>query len=509
MATDVLTKFNGKPINLQVATKLVAGENIKIEGDVISALVRAEYTGAISWGVGGLGSSGEYYQSRTTDIAMLNFLDFDDIVEVEVDDSLIFDLCLYNSSGSKVVRLRPYSGHSFKTKDMQEAYPSATKFKVALYENPAVEQTDTSYSKRIKFIANLKQGGGITITDIYKSDIDNLDSITHHRQKKSGTSSSYKEPWYADDFKFVFVTDIHTNWSAISRTVELVNSLSDNQPDVILNGGDTPRGLITEDITSYTNAISKSEVPVLTTIGNHDAWDVISHLASDKSVVWDKLIVPMLTWNIVQPSGASSSYLLYHYKDFNAKVRAISLDLMWWDNAQEQWLEDVLDDARTNNLAVIIYGHAGLLNTYPGDATCNPTTVEGLWAGEEVIAPVAASDYVYTHSESINAVDEFIEAGGKFIGWMCGHCHDDKMRYLPQHHNQLFFSSQCQGMRATSVYKDDNPNSYNHIIATYISVDLDNMFIKFYRIGASIDTAGRRRKFLMWDINNGQVISQW
>lgn len=290
------------------------------------------------------------------------------------------------------------------------------------------------------------------------------------------------------DAKFIFATDIHNDTVRTARMVELVNSWGEEYASAVLNGGDTVQIAITESLNWFYNEVDKLEVPLLNTVGNHDAWNSLNGDLAPQTTVYEKIIDPIVSDSgITQPSGADENGYNYYYKDFNNTVRLIVIDCMYWDATQLSWFEGVLESARTSGLHVLVMTHA----SFPW---ANMETVDCLWSKAGMLTNYsdsgAINDPTRTPIAAAGAVKTFIDGGGKFVCWLTGHQHGDDLHKLPDYNNQMVVTMGSFAQRASMLQKSDNQADYNYDCLTYIAVDCSNKCIKFLRIGADIDMYG-------------------
>ena len=314
---------------------------------------------------------------------------------------------------------------------------------------------------------------------------------------------------YGDcDAKFLFVTDIHKEVLRTLRAVSLANSWGSDYISAVINGGDTVQTTITESLDWYYAITDMLEMPLLNTVGNHDAWASLGVLETDPTVVYAKIIEPIVSQSdIVQPNNAESNGYNYYYKDFNETVRVIVIDCMFWDATQLAWFVATLEDAKTNGLHVIAVSHAA----FPW---ANMETVDCLWSKAGLLTGYsdsgARNDPTRTNLQAAQAVKDFIDAGGTFICWLTGHQHGDDVHILPDYGNQFVVTMSSFAQRASMLQKSTSVTDYNYDCLTYIAVDTSNTAIKFLRIGADIDMYGVKHNGLSIKYGDSpKLIASW
>ena len=235
-------------------------------------------------------------------------------------------------------------------------------------------------------------------------------------------------------------------------------------------------------------------------IGNHDAWAGSSYgpELESKVNVYNRFIAPFISnWGtIVQPTDAATNGLNYYYKDYSSeKIRLIVLDCMYWDSAENTWLQSVLADARTNDLSVICSSHYT-----PGALThfdCNFD--DSIWS---------ALEQPYLNAEAAASVQSFIDNGGEFITWLCGHTHKDYIGTLSNYQSQLVIIIDTAGA-------NPQPNSgmINRVVATQseylfniLGFDTVNKVVRLFRVGANRDCFMRTKDTLCIKYTTKQLI---
>lgn len=306
------------------------------------------------------------------------------------------------------------------------------------------------------------------------------------------------------DARFLFMTDIHGDLFRTQRAVELVNAWSTPYIDCVINGGDTVELDLTESLDWYNNTVDKLLMPIINTVGNHDAWASLGVIETDPKVVYNAIIAPVAAKsNITQPSDASTNGYNYYYKDFNNAIRVIVLDCMYWDGTQLAWLESVLENAKTNGLAVVCVSHAAFNLTYMDNVDCLWSRIGEFYQGRE------ATDPTRTNIQAAQAVKDFMDAGGSFVCWLVGHQHGDRLRKLTNYGNQFVVAMGSFAQRASTLQKSDIQTNYNYDCLTYIAVDNTNKICKLLRIGADIDMYGVKHNGLTFDYANNVLVSSW
>lgn len=321
-------------------------------------------------------------------------------------------------------------------------------------------------------------------------------------KKKKTTNEAYAEC----DFKAIFMTDIHAEKKRLARAVELSNSWGTDYIDAVINGGDTDAYTDTEDLGWYYDEVDTLAMPILNTVGNHDAWSSLGVLETDSKVVYNNIIKPIVTHSMItQPTNAEANGYNYYYKDFN-NVRVIVLDCMYWNATQKAWFEATLSNALSNSLHVLCVTHA----SFPW---VDMTWVDTLWSKAGVPDGYSdtniLNDSTRTSIEAVQAVDSFIDNGGQFICWLTGHQHGDDVHKLANYNNQFVITMASFVQRASMLQKSDSEMEYNYDCLTYLTVDTTNKIIKFMRFGADIDMYGVKHNGLSINYDSKKVIASY
>lgn len=294
-------------------------------------------------------------------------------------------------------------------------------------------------------------------------------------------------------------SDLHDNRNEFDRIIKYY-SIYGSLFDDILNTGDTVLSVFgsvffLKEKYAY-REISKK---ILNVIGNHDtrATDSSDWYTNAGINAYNQQIAPSVEyWGVTQPEDASTEGKCYYYKDYTTQgIRMIVLDDMVmagsnYDASQITWFEEVLADAKENNLSVLGVKHS----------SANVTPLENAGAWHERNATVlAGADAFY------NAVDAFIEGGGKFICWLTGHTHYNVLGTVTNHTNQL-------NLAVGSGYDDNYQYSTRAGAAVdcfnVIAIDTTQKTIKVMRVGNNIDWKMRECNLLCVDYNTRTIISE-
>ena len=243
---------------------------------------------------------------------------------------------------------------------------------------------------------------------------------------------------------------------------------------------------------------------VLTAIGNHDtatyndAYDWTAVSVADRISYY---IAPFEdNWGITRPSGKS-----YYYKDYAQGVRLIVMDVMLYTaggadaTAQTTWLSGLLSDAITNGLHVLIAIHAPHVSSA---VDCNFSKYgQGVWSGD------ASCN---TPQAVIDAVASAITGGLHFVGYLCGHTHQDNVWDAAGDSTQLMYGITCAATASRPQWTNsDQDRSQGQDAYNLITVDPARTLIMLIRGGgADQDNCLRSRRALCIDYSTGQIVSE-
>ena len=312
---------------------------------------------------------------------------------------------------------------------------------------------------------------------------------------------------YPTPLVMLHLSDIHGNWGNVDRYLQFANHHRDNI-DLLVNTGDTVVNKYTDGITGY-DALSGIE-KVLNIIGNHDTrGDSWAEYAGTPA--YNLLIKPFVSeWNVVQPSNAEANGYCYYYKDFTEKsIRVVAVDVMGYNSIEDSWLAGVLADARTNSLHVVILTHFSCPRPYEERTQdvfdvepCNYSTLYPF--GSDSTNLTWYNNNAYLMAETVN---DFIEAGGHFVGYVQGHYHADFIAKGDKYPNQLIY--------AIGSSKSGEVKDYDHVLNTrfqdefqIVAIDTKDTLVKLFKVGANIDRYGRSKGGVCVDYSTGRILGE-
>lgn len=297
------------------------------------------------------------------------------------------------------------------------------------------------------------------------------------------------------------ISDIHADTSAYNRILTKASAVG-NIDDSICTG---------DMVNNSAGQISSWWNPnMMTCIGNHDSASYSSETGYD----WTALsmadrdayyIAPFESnWGITHTAGTS-----YYYKDYaTQKVRLIVMDVMLYMSAdysteaaaQTSWLESLLADAITNSLHVVIALHS------PHDGA-TPVTCSFTRYGQTTMGLDSSCN---TPQTVINTVATKITAGLHFVGYLCGHTHQDNMWDAENNNKQLMYCVTCAAVnnvnqcKNSDQHRSDTEDAYN-----LVTIDTVNTLVKIIRGGgADIDDHMRTRKAICFNYSTGEKVGE-
>ena len=330
---------------------------------------------------------------------------------------------------------------------------------------------------------------------------------------------------YQNPVTLIHYSDIHNDEERINNVTKFMELYGTYIDDIIVTGD-----MCGSRYTDYNDLYNKpGRTTTLLAIGNHDVYDHNGDAESNGVNYDDKLYYATPTekyntfikpnvanWGVVQPVNAESLGLCYYYKDYintygsnQSKLRIIVLDAMAYDSLQHNWLNDVLSNAITNGFTVVIAEHFPPTESKTGDYDLFDTGFSSKMNGMEMWYGVTFIGYEENgvSYKATDLVDTFINNGGEFACWLCGHLHYGQVGTLKSHPNQIFIA--IEKANISDVWAD-TPRQVGDIsedLFNIVSFDTINKVIKVLRIGASYDKYMRSKKTLSIDYNNRKLIS--
>ena len=291
--------------------------------------------------------------------------------------------------------------------------------------------------------------------------------------------------------------DIHADSAAFERILKQADGLYDDA----ICAGDIVGNTSNENIEWWNEK-------VLTCIGNHDC----ASYSADSGYNWTaltmaersaKYIEPFKeNWNVVHTKGTS-----YYYKDYE-KVRLIVMDTMLYmgtntrneANTQTEWLKKLLETAINLDLHVVIVEHAVHGGASPVACSFSRYEATTMPTYQDCDLP----DVV------VNTVATYINNGLHFIGYLCGHTHQDTIWDANGDKTQLMYCITCANTSYAPQWQgSDQHRGIGFDAFNIVTIDTSRNLIKIIRGGgADIDDHMRSRKAICIDYAKGKIVGE-
>ena len=266
------------------------------------------------------------------------------------------------------------------------------------------------------------------------------------------------------------------------------------------------------------------------------------------------------TLGITLPDGYDKKGSRYYkscfwYKDFpDAKIRIIGLDCVHFDDdfhhvtsEQEEWLAARLAETLDGNSKVSGYSVV-ILNHYPiddyngddkvwdeashgfaynnsptggrvidhrtGDVTNFHSYSRKAYDADKRFTMKAkvrdgSEKYGYRKGEAnplADIVQAWVDEGGKFVAWLCGHCHADLFFYPERYPGLLCVAVDQAGNLRGNNLTDREGDPYFRTCANFYGIDTQHGLIKVVRMGLPMDRLMIRKDVLCYDYVKKKVI---
>ena len=394
-------------------------------------------------------------------------------------------------------------------------------------------------------IADLEGNGG-DILSLYpiRSEKPVLANFKYHTVE----SGTYIKP----NFTLLYFSDLHSVSRRLGRIMKYYNQYKEYIDDIV-SAGDANH--------SFANDFSfwkeNGAGCVLNALGNHEVFggsreyelseeDRQSNIVKKYTVsynvptysskeCYDKFIKPYL-------SETKINYVenkCYFYKDYeSAKIRIIALDVYHWKDVinckkeyadghtenytsevfpngdtvdkgeQAEWFRNILEDSRQKGFNVICMIHTPKIDTLVDCTFTNLDRPNSSFEG-------TSKDKEYSDLVEAFMADHDDEYGaGKFICWLCGHCHSDAIGISSSYPKQLKIVIDTAGcLRQPSLPQFDFTGNFDRIEETYsddlfdiFAVDTEHKYISLHRVGCHSDSHGRHIGNLLYDYKNMKLL---
>lgn len=249
-----------------------------------------------------------------------------------------------------------------------------------------------------------------------------------------------------------------------------------------------------QSFTYFANSNYPAAKKTLLTIGNHDAlndtegydWTIVA----SQQELYDKFFAPTIAnWGVTYQAGKT-----YYYKDYpDESIRLIVLNDMLIEAdrfAQLNWLETV---ALNTDYSVVIAKHYMPPNITKIDCTFTAIDYDSNGYGFDDVPAV---------------VDRFVNNGGKFICYICGHTHYDYIAYMTNYPNQLCITVDAAGREICNRYSDVQryDDEISRDLFNVIQFDTSSNTIKITRCGCNYDRYLRKKDTLSINYLTKEII---
>ena len=455
------------------------------------------------WVIGGIGSYGENYGTRTWGIRTHQYLNAARNVKIEITAGHMIRLAQYGDNNRFISRVS-YGAGTVSLANVLDAATKTIRIEIDLVDEQGTEITtpfvDTSAYTGIKLLCPVDFIGDDSRDDYSFSDV-YADLISQARYVYSSSDSGVS-PYSC--LTLLHCTDLHGNRDGMDYVLKTYRK-HESKIDAILHTGDVVTGNLSDGIANWIS--SGCAAVVLNTIGNHDTEENFVLQAAGKDNVYNTIFAPYISnWGVVQPAGVADStspdyHALYYYKDFTAPgVRLIVLDTNFWDSAEKSWLTSVLNDALTNSLCVVIACHNvkkltemtdSNFSAYPGDGINESTNA-----------------YANQPDDWLDPVKDFMDAGGNFACILAGHNHSGHMGAMTNYPDIFVYVADKSSMsRVSGTARISGEVNQNTV--SIVTINPVEKLFKIVKIGAKVDGKMRGKHVFCYDYANKRIISQW
>lgn len=330
------------------------------------------------------------------------------------------------------------------------------------------------------------------------------DAATNLIQQSKRPQNTSNQGWRSETpiLSLLHFTDLHADTIRLANIVKFLDKNKTLINDAIVTGD-------IQNTYAYYNTFSDwwgqdyGTENIMTVIGNHDVYATSqfdeSNIITQEQAFNIYMASWIANWDVTYTQGKT-----YYYKDYNDYgIRLIVLDAMLLDSdkaTQIEWLASTLADAADDELSVIIAEH------FPPYKYSEWQYVQ---CGFTEIDPNSLATSSCLQSAYQDAVQTFINNGGKFICFICGHTHKDYIVTTEDYPSQLFVVCGAAGLSAGNnwgssvrVNGEKNADLFN-----IISFDTTNKLIKIVRVGCDTDRFLRKKSTLCINYETGTVIS--
>lgn len=294
------------------------------------------------------------------------------------------------------------------------------------------------------------------------------------------------------------ISDLHLDKIRLQRFTNFISNIK-NIDDAICTGDMVDKYA---DGMAYWDSVNGSK-RILTCIGNHDGlfdysgtYDWYTSQCT-MAQAYERFFEPYINnWGVTSQKGKT-----YYYKDYETeKIRIIVLDSMRSGEDvtnQNDWLSSTLLDAKTKGYSVICAAHCVPETSKVNYINCTFNSINLKYEDEY--------DTCVTNAIYQQTVQNFIDDGGKFITWICGHTHVDFVYTTSEFPNQLWIVVAC-GRLSNNLDIDRTDDTKNQDTFNILTFDTNIELVKVIRVGADRDRSMRHLGTMSIDYNTHNVI---
>lgn len=294
------------------------------------------------------------------------------------------------------------------------------------------------------------------------------------------------------------ISDLHLDKIRLQRFTNFISNIK-NIDDAICTGDMVDKYA---DGMAYWDSVNGSK-RILTCIGNHDGlfdysgtYDWYTSQCT-MAQAYERFFEPYISnWGVTSQKGKT-----YYYKDYETeKIRIIVLDSMRSGEDvtnQNDWLSSTLLDAKTKGYSVICAAHCVPETSKVNYINCTFNSINLKYEDEY--------DTCVTNAIYQQTVQNFIDDGGKFITWICGHTHVDFVYTTSEFPNQLWIVVAC-GYLSNNLDIDRTDGTKNQDAFNILTFDTNTELVKVIRVGADRDRSMRHLGTMSIDYNTHNVI---
>lgn len=352
-----------------------------------------------------------------------------------------------------------------------------------------------------------------------------IKNYKHHQVNETGDGTPIRE---YQNLSLVWFSDIHSDGEELRRIVNFYNCYEEYLDGIICTGDVVAQTW--KDDFSYWHKNGGDKV--LFVNGNHDTYTPIDGSIKtyySAEAGYKRYIEPFLSATNLTESPINK---MYWVKDFpESKIRLIAVDVMHLnekydyhtyepvresgiypdggtvDNGEQlTWFISKLNEVKNTDWQVICTAH---FPAYRNTDNFIKSTFS--------IIPFKQNLGGQLQEDYQKAVSDFIDDGGNFICWMCGHHHEDEIFLSERDNRQLCVVVDCcqRSLGYIGTYGSDEA-SYQSIIKpkytkaqdsfNIINVEPRQHFLRMYRVGTQYDGNNRRIGSIVYDYLNKTLI---